>query len=128
MNSGAPWPPQVGGLLPRASEAFGVHDKLARYSLDLTNQVGGPKAKGFERILGITIDAIDHLETQILARICDTPVSVARDNLSRGLNCVVDMPIRGIEAKAHRVCNVRTAWTFDHPDSPPRLVSAYPKP
>lgn len=45
--------------------------KLATYSLDVTNKDGAPKARGFELILGITIDAIDYLEAQILARILD---------------------------------------------------------
>jgi hypothetical protein len=65
----------VGEVLPRGAEAFGVRYKLATYSLDITNEVGAPKARGFEKILGITIDAIDYLEAQILARVLDTPVS-----------------------------------------------------
>jgi hypothetical protein len=67
--------PGVGELLPRAAAVFGVRAKLATYSLDITNKVGGPKARGLERILGITIDAIDYLEAQILARVLDTPIS-----------------------------------------------------
>jgi hypothetical protein len=67
--------PAVGEVLPRGAEAFGVRYKLATYSLDITNDDGGPKARGFELILGITIDAIDYLEAQILARVLDTPVS-----------------------------------------------------
>jgi hypothetical protein len=58
-------------LVPRAADAFGVRVKLATYSLDVTNKDGAPKARGFELILGITIDAIDYLEAQILARILD---------------------------------------------------------
>ncbi len=57
--------PVKGELLPRAAEAFGVHVKLATYSLDVSHKKGGPKARGFERILGITIDAIEYLEGAI---------------------------------------------------------------
>ena len=120
--------PAVGELLPRADEAFGVRRKLATYSLDLGHKHGGPKALGFERILGITIDAIDYLEAQIMARILDTPVSDIRDNQPYGVNYVVNIRVRGIGAKADRVVTVRTVWTFEDPGAPPRLVTAIPKP
>ncbi len=121
-------PPVVGDLLPRGAEAFGVRRKLEAYSLDINHDDGGPKARGFERILGITIDAIDYLEAQILARILDTPISEVRDNAPHGVNCVVDMPIAGIGAKADRVATVRTVWIFDRPGAPPRFVTAIPRP
>jgi hypothetical protein len=38
-------PPSVGELLPRADEAFGLHRKLATYSLDIAHKKGGPKAR-----------------------------------------------------------------------------------
>jgi hypothetical protein len=121
------WPPTAGELLPRAAEAFGVREKLQTYSLDRTHESGGPKARDFELILGITIDAIDYLEAQIVARIRDTPIREVRENPPWGINSVVDMSIAGIGAKADRVTSVRTVWTFDQPGAPPRLVSAYPK-
>lgn len=121
-------PPVVGELLPRAAEAFGVRYKLETYSLDVTHKRGGPKARGFERILGITIDAIDYLEAQILARILDTPIHEVRDNAPYGIKCTVDIQVSGIGAKSDRVVNVRTVWAFDRPDAPPRLANAYPKP
>ncbi len=79
-------------------------------------------------ILGITIDAIDYLEAQIMARVLDTPICEIRDNAPYGIKCTIDMPISGIGAKADRIANVRTVWSFDHPGHPPRLVNAYPKP
>ena len=120
--------PTVDELLPRAADAIGVRYKLETYSLDPAHKDGGPKARGFELILGITIDAIDHLEAQILARILDTPVREVRDNAPYGIKCTVDMPISGIGAKADRIVNVRTVWAFDHPGAQPRLANAYPKP
>lgn len=125
MSSGPPWPPQ---LLPRAAEAFGVRYKLETYSLNTTNKPGAPKARGFELILGITIDAIDYLEAQILARTLDTPVTKIRDNPPHGVNYVVDIQVRGIGAKADRVVTVRTVWIISAPGDPPRLVTALPKP
>jgi hypothetical protein len=120
--------PTVGELLPRAAEAIGVRVKLQTYSLDVTNKDGAPKARGFELVLGITIDAIDYLEAQILARILDTPVTKIRDNPPHGINYVVDIQVRGIGAKADRVITVRTVWIISDPDDPPRLVTALPKP
>jgi hypothetical protein len=124
----APPPPVEGQLLPRADEAFGLRIKLAAYSLDLAHKDGGPKARGFEQILGITIDAIDYLEAQILARVLDTPISEIRDNAPHGVNCAVDIQVPGIGAKADRFATVRTAWIISAPGDPPRLVNAFPKP
>ncbi len=121
-------PPAVGEPLPRGAKAFGVRRKLETYSLDPAHKYGGPKARGFELILGITIDAIDYLEAQILTRVLDTPVSDIRDNPPYGTNYIIDMKIGDIGAKAHRITNVRTVWTFDHPGAPPRLVTAIPRP
>ncbi len=51
------WPPKAGEALPQVAEALGVREKLSDYSLNVTHEDGGPKARGFERILGITIVA-----------------------------------------------------------------------
>jgi hypothetical protein len=120
-------PSVVGDLLPRAAEAFGVRYKLETYSLDSTHKEGGPKARGFDLILGITIDAIEYLEAQIFARILDTPIREVRDNAPWGIKCTVDIQVTGIGAKADRVATVRTVWQFDEPYAPPRLVNAFPK-
>jgi hypothetical protein len=127
-NPDTPPGPAVGQLLPRAAQAIGVRYKLETYSLDPTHKDGGPKARGFELILGITIETIDYLQAQILARILDTPIREVRDNPPHGVKCTVDMPISGTGAKTDRIINVRTVWAFDRPDAPPRLASAYPKP
>lgn len=123
-----PSPPVEGELLPRAAEAFGVRIKLETYSLDLAHEKGGPKARGFERILGITLDEIGYLEGAIYTGIVLVPVSEVRDNAPWGIKCAVDVPVRGIGAKADRVITVRTVWQFDEPGAPPRLVTAIPKP
>jgi hypothetical protein len=128
MTPDAPWPPSEGELLPRGAEAVGVRHKLATYSLDSTHEDGGPKARGFERILGVTIEDIDYLAEAIEAGILDTAVSQVRDNPPHGINCVVDIPVRGIHAASERVIDVRTAWLIADATAPPRLVSAYPRP
>lgn len=122
------WPPKVGELLPRAEDAFGVRRKLAGYSLDATNLVGGPKARGFALILGVTIADIDYLEGVIRAGISKRPISEVRDNSPYGINCVVEVPTRGIGTKSARMINVRTVWALETREARPRLVSAFPRP
>jgi hypothetical protein len=123
-----PWPPAVGELLPRPGGAFGVRVKLETYSLDVTHEEGGPKARGFELILGITLERIDYLEGAILTGILLVPVGSVRDKSPWGTNCVVMIPVRGFGEKNDRVVNVRTAWRLAGPGAPPQLASAYCKP
>jgi hypothetical protein len=118
----------VGELLPRAEEAIGVRYKLATYALDMEHEVGGPKAQGFARILGITIDSIDYLESEIHAGIRDTPISSVRNNCPYGLSCVVEFPLRGVGGYEGRVVKVRTIWQFAATGTRPRLISALLKP
>jgi len=103
-----------------------VRVKLATYSLDVNHKKGGPKARGFERILGITIEDIDYLEAEILAGVLTTPIRSVGDNAPYGVNCVVDMSIHGLREKRDRVLTVRTVWEIADANTPPRLVSAYP--
>jgi hypothetical protein len=60
-----PLPSLEGRPVPRAAESYGVQVKLETYSLDVNHKKGGPKARGFERILGITLEDIDYLEGAI---------------------------------------------------------------
>jgi hypothetical protein len=117
--------PKAGESLPRGAEAFGVRVKLAKYSLDVNHKDGGPKARGFERILGITIEDIDYLEGAIYTGVVLVPVSEVRDNTPWGIKCTVIVPVRGLGAKSGRIVDVRTVWQFYEPGGPPRLVSAY---
>ncbi len=128
MSPDTPPPPAVGELLPRGAEAFGVRAKLETYSLDLTHKDGGPKAHGFKRILGITIEDVDYIEGAIHTGILLVPVSEVRENPPWGLKCVVDLSMRGRREKRGRVANVRTVWEIAGWGVPPRLVNAYCKP
>jgi uncharacterized protein DUF6883 len=122
------WSPTVGRLLPGGPYAIGVHEKLLNYCLDPGNEVGGPKARGFELILGITAADATYLEEAIRTGIESFPVASVRRNPPHGINCVVDLPVRGLGVKRGRTIVVRTVWEIEAPGSPPRLVSAYPKP
>ena len=122
------WPPKVGELLPHREAAFGVHDKLATYSLDVTHEDGGAKARGFALILGIAIEDVDYLEAAILDGIQTATIGSVRASPPHGVICVVDTPVRGLNEKKARVIKVRTAWLIVDASTPPRLVTAYLKP
>lgn len=118
------WPPEIGKLLPRAAEAVGVRRKLSTYSLDVAHESGGPKARGFEKILGITIRDIDYLEGAIQTGVQLVVVSEVRDRLPHGFVCGVRVPVRGLGAKSDRTGMVTTAWILDGAGAVPRLVNA----
>ena len=122
------WPPKAGELLPRAEEAIGVREKLAGYSLNKDTQEGAAKAKGFEEILGVTLDSIDYLEREIRLGINRNSITSTRENWPFGLNCVVDFPLRGLGPRRSRIIPIRTVWIIERPEARPRLTSAYLKP
>lgn len=122
------WPPKVGETLPRADQPVGVREKLAGYSLNAAHGDGGPKARGFERVLGVTIADIDYVEAAIGEGIAATPITSVRDNAPYGVNCVVDITVRGLGERENRLAALRTVWELTGAAARPRLVSAYLKP
>jgi hypothetical protein len=120
-----PWPPQVGELLPRFDEPVGIEEKLRTYSLVLDHEKGGPKAKGFLVILGIDLDAIDHLEREIRAGISVTPISVVRPGKPGAMGCTVQFQIAGIGRYSRRKAWLRTGWHLDEPGARPRMTTAF---
>jgi hypothetical protein len=121
------WPPQIGAPLPRAAEAVGAHRKLTTYSLDTAHKRGGSKARGFELILGITIENVGYLEGAIQTGILMTPISGVRIRPPYGIHCEVKIPVRGLGAKTERVTEVTTVWELANAGAAPRLVNAYIK-
>lgn len=113
--------------MPNAAEATGVREKLLGYSLNTAHKYGGPKAWGFWQILGITIHHADHVENAIRTAILTASIRSLRANQHRGINCVVELPLRGVEEKRMRVANLRTIWELVE-DAPPRMVTAYLRP
>jgi hypothetical protein len=96
-----------------------VREKLLAYSLDLAHESGGPKARGFERILGITTLHIGYLEGEIRSAIATAPIRSVRDNPPHGINCVVEFPLRGVEDKRFRIIQLRTTWGSPMPPPHP---------
>jgi hypothetical protein len=104
---------------------MGVHHKLMAYSLNEAHTIGGPKARGFRAILGITPADLDYLVRAIEIGVRKSAIIAIRDNQPYGLMCEVAIPIRGVRTQARRLVPVTTAWQVLHSTARPRLVSAY---
>jgi hypothetical protein len=117
--------PTVGELLPRASEAFGISEKLSGYCLNLEHEVGAAKARAFEQILAIRSRDVAHLADALQRGVLREPISAVRDNAPFGVLCEVRIPVSGLGARKDRVSLVTTAWELRGRDSRPRLVTAY---
>lgn len=122
------WPPAAGEFLPHAGDAVGVERKLVMYSLNQAHDRGGPKARGIELILGITVEWIGHLEAESRSGIRHHRISSVRKNSAHGWNCVVEFHIRRVGSYSERTVNLRTVWELTRPGLPPRLISAFPRP
>jgi hypothetical protein len=82
----------------------------------------------FERILGIRLEHVDYLEGAIQTGVLLAPVGAVRENPPWGVNCVVELPVRGVGEKRGRVVNVRTVWLLTGADARPWLSTSFPKP
>jgi hypothetical protein len=117
------WPPKIGELLPDAERAYGIHEKLAQYSL----KPGHPrrKAEAFAHALAVTVDDLEFVADALLAGVRATPVSGVRAAGPYGFHCEVIVHMRGLRDRADRVANVLTAWQIRWDGDPPRLITAY---
>lgn len=122
-----PWPPTIGQQLPLAEQAWGIREKLVAYSLNLDHEVGGPKAAGFERILGIVRADVEYLVEALRAGVLSAPISDVRDNAPFSVLCEVRVPVAGLREHRDRVVAVTTSWELRHADDRPRMVTAYIK-
>ncbi len=119
------WPPQSGSPLPNADRAYGVHEKLAGYSLKLDHVGRGRKAEGFASVLRITLADRDYLAETLLDGIRTTPMSGIRLAGRHGVHCEVIVAVRGLRDRADRTARVLTAWEIRRDGDAPRLITAY---
>lgn len=119
------WPPTLGDRLPRATEAYGIEAKLQAYCLNLDHEVGGPKAQGFQRILGIDQHDVAYLANALRHGVLHAPVTDVRDNSPFGVLCEVRISVAGRRKHQARVAAVTNSWEIREPDALPRLVTAY---
>jgi hypothetical protein len=118
------WPPHIGELLPRSEDAYGVHEKLAGYSLSREHAGGRHKAVLFEAVLDISAADVDYLAESLIAGIADSPVGAVRENAPHGFLCEVRISVRGLRARSDRTAVVVTAWEVASDGDAPRLVTA----
>jgi hypothetical protein len=118
-------PPTIGQQLPTADQAFGIREKLAAYCLNLDHEVGGPKAEGFRRVLGIGIADLEYLTESLRTGVLDAPITDVRDNAPFGVLCEVRVPVAGLREHRDRVVPVTTSWELRQAGDAPRLVTAY---
>lgn len=121
------WPPRIGEPLPRAAEAVGVREKLARYSLAAAHPSGGPKAALFAQLLGITVEQVEHLAREIERALPGHPVARSWLKADGTAGCGVLIPARGVHIHDARVMPVTTGWELRYLGDRPRLVTAYIK-
>ncbi len=93
--------------------------------MNLDHEIGGPKARGFQRILGISRADLEYLAEALRAGILVEPVRTVRDNAPFGVLCEVVIPIRGLRERQDRTAAVTTSWELRRADDRPRLVTAY---
>jgi hypothetical protein len=117
------WPPQIGELLPRAEDAYGVQEKLLNYSLKAGHPRG--KAEAFAQVLAVTAEDLDYVAEALVNGIRRTPVSGVRPAGLHGFHCEVIVQVRGVRDRADRVANVLTAWQIRWDGDRPRLITAY---
>ena len=118
------WPPQIGELLPRPEDAYGVQEKLTGYSLNLEHADGGHKAVLFEAVLDVTAADVDYLAEALIAGIAHTPIRAVRENPPHGYLFEVRISVRGLRARSDRTALVLSAWEIAYDGDAPRLVTA----
>ncbi len=120
-----PWPPTLGEPMPGAHGAVGIQEKLVAYCLNTDHRVGGPKAQGFLRLLGIGLADVEYLADALRTGILREPVRDVRDNPPFGVLREVRIHVGGLREWRTRVVAVTTSWELRHVDDRPRLVTAY---
>jgi hypothetical protein len=119
------WPPAIGHPLPRGAHAFGVEEKLRAYCLNPDHEVGGAKARAFERALGIRVADVTYLARSVENAARQAPITAVRNNAPFGVLCEVSVPVSGVRERSGREVDVKTVWEIRWPDDRPRLVTAY---
>ncbi len=118
-----PWPPMIGQQIPLAEQAFGIREKLAAYCLNVNHELGEPKARGFQR--GIGLADIDYLAEALQIGVLSAPITDVRGNSPFGVLCEVSIAVAGLRDHRDRAGAVTTSWELRHADDAPRLVTAY---
>jgi hypothetical protein len=113
--------PAIGEPLPNAHRAQVPKRKLHSYALHLAHKTGGPKARLWRAVFGITREDWRYAREQIIEGLALAPVLRIRDG-SFVATYVVVVVIRGLNGHTGPVT---TAWQLLAGD--PHLVTAFPR-
>ncbi len=117
MTSDPPWPPAIGGLLPRADDAYAAPEKL---DWILAEDGHGPEWK---RVFRIGEDDAPRLWAAVARTLPDAPIVRVADREPHGVVCGVEIEL----VIGLRIARARTAWHYERVGDAPRLVTAYPR-
>ncbi len=111
-----PWPTLPNADLAQVSEA-----KLRDYVLHPAHPQGGPKARVFAAVLGITRTDWHYLRRQLLTGVRTAPAQL-RATTQWGALYDVAIDVTGPAGRMHRV---RTGWIIRAGEDQPQLLTAY---
>lgn len=118
MSPDEPWPPCVGELLPRATQAYSEPEK---WDWILAERGHGQE---WTRVFHIERDDSQRLWDAIADAILDASISAIRDESPHGVSCQV----RAVLTLTDRTARVLTVWHYSRMTDAPRLITAYPTP
>jgi len=111
-----PWP-----TLPNADPAQVSEAKLRDYVLHPAHPQGGPKARVFAAVLGITRTDWQYLRRALLTGVRTAPAQL-RATTQWGALYDVAIDVTGPAGRMHRV---RTGWIIRAGEDQPQLLTAY---
>ncbi len=109
-------------LLPNATKAIVLLEKLRDYSLDPNHEKGNHKARVFASALGFSQQDALRLREMILQAILVNEVAEGTSDV-HGARYTVDFKAQGLR----KIVTICTAWIIDAGETVPRLVSCYVK-
>jgi hypothetical protein len=118
MSLEDPWPPKAGELLPRAAAGYSEPEK---WDWILAERGHGQE---WAQVFHIEHDDAQRLWDAIAHAILATPIYRVIDRGQYGLVCGVEatLTLNG------RTATVLISWHYASSSSPPRLITAYPRP
>jgi hypothetical protein len=111
------WPPQIGEMLPRATECWSEPIKFEGWIL---NSAG--HGSEWERVFQVALADRERVWAALVAAAADSPIAEVRDRGADGIVCGV----RGKVMIGERSAMVTMSWHYAAPNSAPRLATAYP--
>lgn len=111
------WPPQVGDPLPRAADAWCVHEKWVDWILAADGH--GPE---WAKVLQVEPDEWELAWQALKGAVLEAAIRTVRSLDAGGVTCSVRVEL----TIGERTAPVVSAWHYSEPGAAPPLVTAYP--